>query len=284
MIEVIKHKKELLSKRFEISSPLGFVPTMGNLHEGHIELLRRALQEFDNVVVSIFVNPKQFGPNEDFNKYPRTLEQDVLRIEKELKNYPQKKVTIFAPDSSEEVFDKDNKTKVEVMGLSEILEGAIRPGHFAGVTTVVYQLFKLVNPKKAYFGLKDYQQLIIIQKMVEDLKIPVTIVPVPIVRSDSGLALSSRNQYLTKEQLKKSLILKNTLNQIKTILEGGIQYLESANAEITKKLLDSNWNYLEIRDARTLSKDLSQSKSVVILGVYQFEKTRLLDNIVMDLI
>jgi len=284
MIEVIKHKKEFISKRTELPCPVGFVPTMGNLHEGHLELIRWGLKDFDHVIVSIFVNPKQFGPHEDFNKYPRTLEQDIFKIEKELKNHSQKKVTIFAPSSPEEVFDEDNKTQVEVTGLSEILEGAIRPGHFAGVTTVVHQLFKLVNPKKAYFGMKDFQQLIIIQKMVEDLKIPTSIIPVPIVRSSSGLALSSRNQYLTEEQLEKSLILKTTLNEIKNILDSGLHHLEIAYQEIQNHLQDPNWNYLEIRDAKNLSKDLSKSKSLVILGVYQFEKTRLLDNIVVDII
>ncbi len=283
MVEIIKTSKELQERRRQHSTPIGFVPTMGNLHEGHLSLLNSALQDFDVVYFSIFVNPKQFGPNEDFHRYPRTLENDIQKITSQMNHHPGKQVLIFAPDDPTQVFEKDNEIKINVEGLDVILEGAIRPGHFQGVTTVVFRLFELIKPQKAYFGLKDYQQLTIIKKMVEDLQMPVIISSGPIIRDNKGLALSSRNQYLSIEQKEQSLILISTLKKISSMIDGLKANVPAAQDYISKVLLDPNWNYLEIRDAQNLDINITSSSAIVILGVYQIEKTRLLDNLVMEI-
>lgn len=284
MVKLIQKKSQLLQER-AISSQenIAFVPTMGNLHAGHISLLEEALKKYDTVYFSIFVNPKQFGPSEDYNRYPRTLEQDLELIQKLNLHYPHSNIIIYAPDSPEEVFYKDDHQIISVPGLNSILEGKIRPGHFDGVTTVVYRLFKLIQPNSAYFGLKDYQQYLIIKKMVEDLQLPIKIIGMPIIREESGLALSSRNQYLSDEQKKSSLVLFKSLCELRQIIDFQSSNLEIAQNYIKEKLKDQNWNYLEIRDAYTLSEDVSNSKTISILGVYQMGSTRLLDNIQLEL-
>jgi len=284
MVEVITSSKELHERRREHSTPIGFVPTMGNLHEGHLSLLNSALQEFNVVYFSIFVNPKQFGPNEDFHRYPRTLENDIQKITSHMLLHPGKQVIVFAPHDPSQVFENNNEIKINVEGLDVILEGAIRPGHFQGVTTVVFRLFELLRPSKAYFGLKDYQQLTIIKMMVKDLKMPIIISSEPIIRDERGLALSSRNQYLDPEQKEQALILISTLKKVSSIINGSRANLHNAQDYINNVLVDQKWNYLEMRDAQTLDKDITSSPAIVILGVYQIEKTRLLDNLVTDIL
>lgn len=283
MVKVVKSSAQLIQERALETKSIGFVPTMGNLHAGHISLLERALEENDVVYLSIFVNPKQFGPNEDFHKYPRTLEQDVKQIEEIAGKYPQKSVLIYAPVDSSEVFPTGYNQTVSTTDLSTVLEGAIRPGHFDGVATVVYRLFELVKPQNAYFGLKDYQQYMVICQMVHDLMLPIKIVGMPIIRETSGLALSSRNQYLSTEQKKEALILSRTMKKIGTLINGKKGNLQLAQAEIKNALTDSRWNYLEMRDAQTLSSDLTQSNKVTLLGVFQLGSTRLLDNLQMEI-
>lgn len=283
MVRVVTTTDDLIKARLQEKQSVGFVPTMGNLHAGHISLLETALKEFTSVYLSIFVNPKQFGPNEDFNRYPRTLKDDINLIEKLMEKYPDSSVTVYAPKDPVEVFPEGKAQAVSIHGLSATLEGAIRPGHFDGVTTVVYRLFELVKPKKAYFGLKDYQQYVVIKQMVKDLVLPVEVAGLPIIREENGLALSSRNQYLTLEQKDASLILSKSLKEISNLVAGNRKNLSKANLKIQEFLKDKNWNYLEIRDAKTLDSDVSKSTEVTLLAVYQLGSTRLLDNMQMEL-
>jgi pantoate--beta-alanine ligase len=282
MVTLIQSTEELIQQRQNEKLPVAFVPTMGNLHQGHISLLERALTEYSVVYFSIFVNPKQFGPNEDFNRYPRTLENDLKLIRELAAGFPNSKVIVYHPENPSEVFPKEHNQTISVCGLSTDLEGKIRPGHFDGVTTVVYRLFEIVKPTASYFGLKDYQQYMVIKQMVKDLAMPIKIVGMPIIREDQGLALSSRNQYLSQEQKAGSLILFNSLNQIKSVLGHKKSQINAAHELIKTFLQDKNWNYIEMRDSETFSTDLTHSKNITILAVYQMGTTRLLDNMQVE--
>ena len=282
MIKCLKKTSELLLEREKEISPVGFVPTMGNLHQGHISLLEEALKEFKVVYFSIFVNPKQFGPTEDFHRYPRTLQNDLLLIEESIKIFPGLKVVVFAPENPEEIFPPAHKDVLSVSGLSTVLEGKIRPGHFDGVATVVYRLFHLIKPTKAYFGLKDFQQYLVIKQMVKDLSLPIKIQGMPIIREAQGLALSSRNQYLSSEQKSLSLVLFKTLSKIKEIIDHKKINLPKAKLFIEDTIKDPSWNYLELRDSETFNEDLTSSTNITILAVYQMGTTRLLDNMQVE--
>jgi pantoate--beta-alanine ligase len=283
MVLTITDTQELIRHREAQSSEVGFVPTMGNLHAGHLSLLEKALQEFNLIYFSIFVNPKQFGPNEDFAKYPRTLEQDHLLIEALAKKYPKCDIIVYAPKDPSEIYPSGYDQSVFNTGMSSLLEGARRPTHFDGVTTVVYRLFELMKPTRAYFGLKDFQQYLIVKAMVKDLQLPIDIKGMPIVRESSGLALSSRNQYLSADDKTVALTLNKTLHQIRDLLSGKRENLSKVHSLITDVLKDQRWNYLELRDSETLSEDLSASSSVTVLGVFQLGTTRLLDNMQLEL-
>lgn len=283
MVLVHHSTDALITERNSEKSSVGFVPTMGNLHQGHISLLREALHHDAVVYFSIFVNPKQFGPSEDFNQYPRTLEDDLKLIRKVNEEFPSAKIVVYAPASPEEVFPPGYSQKVDVPELSGTVEGKFRPGHFGGVATVVYRLFEIVRPREAYFGLKDYQQYLVIKNMVEDLQLPVIVNGMPIIRDHDGLALSSRNQYLNSEERKEALILSRTLNKVKSILNGHKKNLPEAKKFIAETLNDTRWNYLELRDGKNLSEDLTHSQTATLLGVFQLRSTRLLDNIQMEL-
>jgi pantoate--beta-alanine ligase len=278
MVKVIKTLPEMLENRKLHKSSVGFVPTMGNLHAGHISLLEEALKHSSVIYFSIFVNPKQFGPNEDFSKYPRTLEKDLSLIQVLADKHPEAEIIVFAPENPAVVYEDHNET-IEVMRLNNILEGKVRPYHFEGVATVVLRLFQIVKPEIGFFGLKDYQQYLVIKKMVEDLCLPIKIIGMPIIRDESGLALSSRNQYLTSEEKVQGLTLSKSLRTLKEIISDKKNNLDKAKEKISEFLKDKNWNYLEMRDAETLSTDIEKSKSISILGVYQLRTTRLLDNI-----
>ena len=257
---------------------IGFVPTMGNLHEGHLQLVETAKQKADRVVVSIFVNPLQFGPNEDFAKYPRTLEDDIKRLE------VLKVDEVFAP--AEESFyrqERERLTYVEVPGLSDILCGATRPGHFRGVTTVVNKLFNIVQPDVAVFGRKDYQQLAIIRQMVEDLAMPVSLVGLETVRESDGLAMSSRNRFLSAEQRALAPKLYQSLQSLRQTLREGEKAYEKLREQTTEWLTEQGFrvDYLEIRDARSLQwPDANTGERVILTAVYLGE-TRLIDNILV---
>jgi pantoate--beta-alanine ligase len=283
MLKLIRKKQELIVERNgQRDEKVGFVPTMGNLHLGHISLLEKALEDYKTVYFSIFVNPLQFGPHEDFNHYPRTLDQDLELISKSLDSFPDSRVVVYSPSNPEEVFPPGHNQIISVYGLNNIVEGKVRPGHFDGVATVVFELFDLTKPATAYFGLKDFQQYITIKQMVKDLNLPINIYGMPIIREKSGLALSSRNQYLTREQKEISLILFQTLKEIKLMIDSQRVNIPKAKHFITEVLKEKKWNYLELRDSQTFSEDLTYSNNISILAVYQIGTTRLLDNLQVE--
>lgn len=258
---------------------IGFVPTMGNLHAGHIALIKKAGQRAEFVVASIFVNPLQFGPNEDLDSYPRTLAADQQKL------FEAGCHLLFAP-SVEEMYPHGQamQTIVRVPGVSEGLCGGSRPGHFDGVSTVVSKLFNMVLPDLAVFGQKDFQQLAVIRTMVRDLNMPVQIIGEPIVRAEDGLALSSRNGYLTTSERAIAPVLHRTLQQLAgSIRKGERDYpaLLAAGKE-TLQTAGLRPDYLEIRDALDLGPVTAGSRELVILAAAYLGKTRLLDNLLID--
>ena len=257
---------------------IGFVPTMGNLHDGHLKLVEIARQHADRVVVSIFVNPLQFGPNEDFSRYPRTLDADVAG----LKQFSVE--AVFAPDE-QQFYDRerDKMCFVEVPGLSDLHCGASRPKHFRGVTTVVNKLFNIVQPDVAIFGCKDYQQLTIIRQMVKDLSMPIELIGVETIREPDGLAMSSRNQYLSAEQRVLAASLYKCLQNMRSLI---LQENESFAAICANSITELNGlgfrvDYLQICDAETLQALSQKATQMVILAAVYLGKTRLIDNILV---
>src|SRR3989338_3970594 len=229
-------------------SSIGFVPTMGALHEGHLSLIRRARAENDFVVVGIFVNPAQFGPKEDLKLYPRPIKNDISLCKKEGVNI------IFYPEVKQ-IYPEGYKTYVQVEGLSDLLCGKTRPGHFKGVATVVTKLFNIVQPDTAYFGGKDAQQAVIIKKMASDLNMPIKIRVMPIVREKDGLAMSSRNVYLNAKERKDALVLFNSLNLAKVLIRNGQRNAAKVITrmeELIVKKKSAKIDYVEIVDLGTL--------------------------------
>jgi pantoate--beta-alanine ligase len=256
---------------------LGFVPTMGALHEGHLSLVRAAKAQSDVAAVSIFVNPLQFGPNEDLAKYPRTLERDVELLENEAVDI------LFAP-SLEEMYPAGAITYVTVEGLSEKLCGRSRPGHFRGVTTVVAKLFHIVEPDLAFFGQKDAAQTTIIRRMVRDLNLPVEIVVCPIVREPGGLAMSSRNAYLSPQERKSALILHRALADVRSRFDQGERNaatLIAAGKQLLAQEPNVRLDYFEIVDPATLDSMQGLASSALVALAAFVGKTRLIDNIVL---
>jgi pantoate--beta-alanine ligase len=257
---------------------LGLVPTMGALHKGHASLVQSAQAQCSLVVVSIFVNPKQFGPNEDFQKYPRTLISDRATLEKLGVDY------LFAPPA-EEIYPKGFRTAVEVEGLSTRLEGRSRPGHFQGVATVVLKLFEIVQPRFAYFGRKDAQQSRIIQQMATDLNLDTEVIVAPIVREPDGLALSSRNAYLGPEDRRAATTLHRALEAAKREISSGER--DAARLIVSMRLvLDSEpgvkIDYVEIADAETLEPVTAVRNRCFVLIAALVGKTRLIDNALIE--
>jgi pantoate--beta-alanine ligase len=256
---------------------LGFVPTMGALHEGHLSLVRAARAQCDAVAVSIFVNPTQFGPNEDFSKYPRSFERDCKLLEAEGVSL------LFAP-SVEEMYPKGAVTFVSVEGLSEKLCGRSRPGHFRGVTTVVAKLFNIVGPDAAFFGQKDAAQAVIVKKMVRDLDLPVEIVVCPIVREADGLALSSRNAYLDAAQRRSATVLHRALVQVQSLAEKGERSsakLIDAAQRVFREEPTVKVDYVEMVDNETLD-PVADVRGGALVAVAAFVgATRLIDNTVL---
>lgn len=255
---------------------IGFVPTMGYLHEGHGSLISKAKSQNDKVIVSIFVNPTQFGPNEDLDKYPRDLENDKKVVSSNGGDL------IFAPEVKE-MYPSEIYTFVNTSVLDNNLCGIKRPGHFRGVCTVVSKLYNIVKPHRAYFGKKDYQQLAIIRKMVEDLNFDVEIIGCEIIRSDKGLALSSRNSYLTDIEKEESLVLNRTLNMLKEKIKSGITNVNELVKIGEENILtekSTKVDYLKIVDINTMEDVVEVDRNVLIaLAVYINEKVRLIDNI-----
>jgi pantoate--beta-alanine ligase len=258
---------------------LGLVPTMGALHEGHLSLVRAAKAQCDAVAVSIFVNPTQFGPSEDFAQYPRSLERDCQLLETEGVSL------VFAP-STEEVYPPGASTWVHVEGLSDRLCGRSRPGHFRGVTTIVSQLFHIVEPDAAFFGQKDAAQLAIIRRMVRDLHMPVEIVGCPIVRESDGLAMSSRNAYLDPPQRKSALVLHRSLAHAQQMFDQGERNaakLIAAALEVFSAESSVRLDYFEIVDPETLENVAEIGKPALVAVAAFVGTTRLIDNVVLAL-
>ena len=259
---------------------VAFVPTMGNLHEGHLELVRRAKKSAEVVVVSIFVNPLQFGASEDLDKYPRTLAADKEKLFSEGVQY------LFYP-GVEEIYPEGMEVhaKVNVPALSETLCGASRPGHFTGVATVVAKLFQIVQPDAAFFGEKDFQQLSIIRKMVKDLCMPIEVVGVHTARASDGLALSSRNGYLSAEERQLAPALYDALQECREAIACGFDnYTElEQHAKDTLRTAGFRPDYIAVRDAATLGLVTLLTEQIVILAAAYLGRTRLIDNVTLNL-
>ncbi len=256
---------------------VGLVPTMGALHQGHISLVRAARTQCDVVVASIFVNPTQFGPTEDFAKYPRSLEKDSRLLAAESTDY------LFSP-SVEEMYPSGAGTWVTVEGLSEKLDGRSRPGHFRGVTTVVSKLFQIVQPDRAFFGQKDAAQAAIIRKMVRDLNFPVEIVVCPIVREPDGLAMSSRNAYLDPAQRSQATVLNRALVAIQKLVQQGENnalLLAAAGKQVIAEEPSVRLDYLEVVAPDTLDPVSDLSRGALVAVAAYVGTTRLIDNIVL---
>ena len=270
--EVLKWKKEGLT--------VGLVPTMGALHAGHLSLIKKAKTTCDKVVVSDFVNPIQFGPSEDFDKYPRTLDADMELCNKEGVDI------VFAP-SADEMYGKGQRLSNDTLTYVcppffyvNTLCGKSRTGHFDGVCAVVLKLFNIVQPDYAFFGQKDAQQVIIIKKMVKDLNVPIQIIQCPIVREESGLALSSRNKYLSEDGKKDALVLSKILNNIKSCYQKGITDVSALKETAYDFLTDKHdMEYLEIVDRDTLENKVKADDNSIALIACRVENVRLIDNI-----
>ncbi|MEM8563545.1 MAG: pantoate--beta-alanine ligase [Pseudomonadota bacterium] len=264
----------------EQGKTIAFVPTMGNLHEGHLKLVRKARTLADVVVVSIFVNPLQFGPSEDLNAYPRTLTADKEKL------FAEGVQILYTPDVNQ-IYPEgiDRHTKVCVPELSDTLCGSSRPGHFDGVTTVVAKLFNIVRPNVAVFGEKDYQQLSIVRKMVTDLCIPIDIVGVATARDEDGLALSSRNGYLSDAQRDIAPVIHETLNSCREAIACGFDNFLQLESHARMKLLKAGLepDYFAIRDAKTLKTVTENTEEVAILAAAKLGTTRLIDNVRLTL-
>ena len=278
VIETISDLKAIIRTQKNLGRVIGLVPTMGYLHEGHLSLVNMSRQNNDYTVMSIFVNPTQFGPNEDFDRYPRDLERDLKLAEAAGVD------VVFAP-SVKEMYPDGYKTYVNVEGITEVLCGKSRPGHFRGVTTIVTKLFNIVEPHRAYFGQKDAQQVAVIKQMVKDLNMNVEIITCPIVREEDGLAMSSRNVYLSPEERKSAVILSKSLMEAEELIKKG----ETDAKKIRKYIIDriqteknAVIDYVEVVNADTLENvDEIKGRVLVALAV-KFGSTRLIDNVIVE--
>lgn len=277
-MQIIHTIQELRAWR-KNAGTVAFVPTMGNLHEGHLALVREAKKRADNVVVSIFVNRLQFGQGEDFDKYPRTLQQDADKLAAE------GIAVVFAPDEKELYPNVEQRYNVEPPNLQNELCGKFRPGHFRGVATVVSKLFNIVAPDVACFGKKDYQQLAVIKGFVEDLNFDIEIVPVDTGRAADGLALSSRNQYLSVEERAEAPRLYRELQAVAESLKQGSLDYAGLEKRAVQSLTEHGWtvDYVEIRHADTLEVARTGDRKLVILAAARLGATRLIDNVEIKL-
>ncbi|MGC9771885.1 4-phosphopantoate--beta-alanine ligase [Fervidobacterium islandicum] len=277
LVHTVAEMKRITKELLEEGKSIGFVPTMGYLHKGHLSLVEAARKENDVVVVSIFVNPTQFGPNEDYNRYPRDLERDLRLLEPLGVDY------VFNP-AVEEMYPPMYSTYVEEIELSKYLCGASRPGHFRGVCTVVTKLFNIVKPTRAYFGQKDAQQFRVLRRMVRDLNMDVEMVEMPIVREEDGLAMSSRNVYLNPEERKEATRLYKSLLKAKELIESGERDVQKIKSEMLC-VLDHpllKVDYVEIVDEETLRPvERIEKKVIVALAVF-VGKARLIDNMIFE--
>lgn len=276
VVHTIEELRDQLRGQLRVS----FVPTMGNLHEGHLALMKLARQHGDPVVASIFVNRLQFGPNEDFERYPRTLQDDIAKLERDRNVY-----VLFAPDERE-LYPEPQSYRVQPpQELGDILEGECRPGFFGGVSTVVLKLFSCVQPRVAVFGKKDYQQLMVIRNMCRQFQLPVEIMAHETVRADDGLALSSRNVYLQDAERKEAPQLFSLLQSMQSKLQAGFHDVEQLAAEVTTVLAKRGWevDYIAVRRQRDLHKptieQVAAGEPLVALAAAKLGATRLIDNL-----
>ena len=276
-IETINGMKAVCRAVARAGKRMGLVPTMGALHEGHLSLVRESKSQCDLTVVSIFVNPLQFGPTEDFSKYPRTLDRDAAMLRELGVDW------LFVPAVAE-MYPQGAKTSVEVAGLSARLDGGSRPGHFRGVTTVVCKLFEIVRPDRAFFGQKDAAQVAVLRKMVRDLDMDVEIVVCPLVREPDGLAMSSRNAYLNPGQRQQALVLSRSLNQVKSAISGGerdAEKLAGIGIQAITSEPGARLDYFAIVDAETLEPVVTVSRGTLVAVAAWVGTTRLIDNILV---
>jgi pantoate--beta-alanine ligase len=270
--------KEFARKQREDHGIVGLVPTMGALHQGHLSLIKQARQQCSSVVASIFVNPTQFGPSEDFSKYPRTLPADTEKLENAGVH------CLFLPEARE-IYPQGYSTYITVEGLSERLEGRLRPGHFRGVSTVVMKLLQIVQPQFAYFGRKDAQQATIISRMARDLNLDSEIVVCPIEREPDGLAMSSRNVYLNVTDRQAAPVLHRALQAAQLLLQHGTREapsLQAAMHRVLKEESRAKVDYAEIVDAQTFEPLTHVNRTACALIAAKFGETRLLDNMLVD--
>ena len=278
-MEVLDTVRSFREARGKVAESLGLVPTMGSLHEGHLTLVRRARSENDVAVVSIFVNPSQFGPGEDLGSYPRDMDTDLSLLRDEGVDL------VFAP-TPEEMYPPGFDAWIEVEKTSEVLEGAVRPGHFRGVATVVAKLFNIIRPHSAYFGRKDGQQLAVISRMVKDLDMDVEIVAVPTVREEDGLAMSSRNVYLTPDERRAAPVIYNALNRAVDLWRQGETRCDALRAEM-KAVLDSeplvsSIDYVSVADSVTLEELDETAPQAMVSTAVRIGKARLVDNVLLE--
>ena len=276
-MKVVNTLTDLRAARVDLPEPFGLVPTMGFLHEGHLSLVRRAKQECSSVGVSIYVNPTQFAPTEDLEAYPRDLERDLALLEGEGTDL------VWTPDNNQ-LYPPGAQTWVTVDELTQTLEGARRPGHFRGVTTIVTKLFNAFQPQRAYFGQKDAQQARVIQRMVQDLLIPCEIIVCPIVRETDGLAMSSRNTYLAGPERLTATVLSRALQEAQSVFDAGERNADALR-ETMRRVLDSEPlakpQYVSVADPETLFELEGEIDEALLSMAVYVGKTRLIDNLVL---
>ncbi|HLE15357.1 MAG TPA: pantoate--beta-alanine ligase [Anaerolineales bacterium] len=277
-MKVVTRLPDLRSARVNLEEPVGFVPTMGYLHEGHLSLVRRARAECKSVVASIFVNPTQFGPGEDLAAYPRDLERDLALLR--LENVD----LVWAPES-ESLYTPGFQTWVIVEDVTKMLEGALRPGHFRGVTTIVAKLFIWVQPDRAYFGQKDAQQTVVIRRMVQDLNFPIQVIVCPTVREPDGLAKSSRNVYLNPDERRAAVVLYQALTMAQQAFLSGERQPDTLRNVMIDTIQDeplANLQYVSCADPDTLVELESRVERALLSMAIFFRKTRLIDNLLLE--
>lgn len=279
IFHTVQGLRESLVKARQQGKRIGFVPTMGNLHQAHIELIKRARETSDIVVCSIFVNGLQFGLNEDWDKYPRTFDADCTKLRDAGCDM------LFHPDDNEMYLNgQDSQTRVVCSTMTDVLCGASRPGHFEGVTTVVTKLFNIVQPDEAVFGIKDYQQLAVIHRMVEDLCVPVEIIEAPIHREPDGLAMSSRNGFLNADERSKANQLYKSLNWITDQIGAGKRDFLSLEEEAKQQIKAVGFepDYISVCNSKTLEMAAVDDEHITVLGAMYTSSARLIDNITLD--
>lgn len=278
MMKVAKTVQEFREMRKHLDNPVGYVATMGFLHEGHLSLVRAAKRDCRSVVVSIFVNPTQFGPNEDFEAYPRDMNADLAKLEQE-------HVDIVLAPEPEDLYPAGFQTWVEVQGLTQPLEGSMRPGHFRGVATVVSKFFNIIQPERAYFGQKDAQQAAVLTRMARDLNFPIEVITCPTQRAEDGLALSSRNSYLSAEQRKAAPVLYRSLTKAKKAFESGERNANTIRQMIKEMIAAeplARMDYVSCADMLTLQElEKIENRALLSMAVF-FGKTRLIDNVILE--